>query len=55
MYHRMRWTPEKVKRLLELISPLVYAKRKALPSFHYCELDSAFTPPSIDIAVDDSA
>ena len=24
MYHRQRWTPEKIKQRLELIAPLVY-------------------------------
>lgn len=37
MYHRQRWTPEKIKQRLTLIAPLVYAKRKSLPSFRYFE------------------
>jgi hypothetical protein len=28
MYHKQRWTPEKIKFRLELIAPLVYIKRK---------------------------
>ena len=55
MYHRMRWTPNKIKQLLKLISPLVYIKRKSLPSFRFRELKSALTPPPISVEVDDSA
>ncbi|RPI95197.1 MAG: alpha-mannosidase [Chloroflexi bacterium] len=54
MYHRIRWTPEKIKQRLELITPLVYIKRKSLLSFRYRELDSALTPPPIGVDVDDS-
>jgi len=54
MYHRTRWTPAKIKQRLELIAPLVYSKRKALPSFHYRELENALTPALIDIDVEDS-
>ena len=54
MYHRTRWTPEKIKQRLELIAPLVYIKRKLLPSFRYCELESALTPPPIDTDVNDA-
>lgn len=28
MYHKQRWTPEKIKFRLELIAPLVYNKQK---------------------------
>jgi alpha-mannosidase len=52
MYHRIRWTPEKIKQRLELITPPVYIKRKPLPPFHYRELDSALTAPPIDVDVD---
>ncbi len=47
MYHKQRWTPEKIKFRLELITPLVYIKRKPLPSFRYRELETALTPPQI--------
>ena len=43
MYHSQRWTPEKIKQRLTLIAPLVYAKRKSLPSFRYFELNSSPT------------
>ena len=54
MYHRTRWTPEKIKQRLELIGPLVYRKQKALPSFRYRELDGPLTIPPLDTDVDDS-
>jgi alpha-mannosidase len=55
MYHKQRWTPEKIKQRLELISPLVYIRRKSLPSFRYRELDDALTAAPIGMDVDDSA
>ena len=54
MYHKQRWTLEKIKQRLELIAPLVYIKRKPLPSFRYSELENALTPPLMGIDVDDS-
>src|SRR5215211_4734294 len=53
MYHRTRWTPEKIKQRLEMILPLVYIKRKAIPSFFYRELDDALAAAPIDVDVDD--
>jgi len=55
MYHSIRWTSEKIKQRLELITPLVYIKRKSLPPFRYSELDSALTRPPIGVDVDDSS
>lgn len=55
MYHRTRWTSNKIKQLLDLITPLVYIKKKSLPSLRYLELESALTPPPIGMDVDDSA
>ncbi len=55
MYHRTRWTPEKIKQRLELITPLVYIKRKSLSSFRYLELESALSSPPVRSEVDDSA
>ena len=54
MYHRTRWTPEKIKQRLELIGPLVYRKQKALPSFRYRELDGPLAIPPTGMDVDDS-
>src|SRR5215208_4831992 len=54
MYHRTRWTPEKIKQRLELITPLVYTKRKAFSSFRYLELESALASPPVQLEADDS-
>jgi len=54
MYHKLRWTPEKIKARLELISPLVYIKRKNLSSFKYLKLSSPLDTPPVQIDVDDS-
>ncbi|HEX2993836.1 MAG TPA: hypothetical protein VHP14_03375, partial [Anaerolineales bacterium] len=54
MYHRIRWTPEKIKQRLELITPLVYIQRKSLLPFHYRDLENALTPPPIGRDVDTS-
>ena len=54
MYHKQRWTPEKIKQRLELIAPLIYIKRKSLPSFKYRELANPLTPPPIEIHTDNS-
>src|SRR5574338_828867 len=55
MYHKQRWTLEKIKQRLELIASLVYIRRRWLPSFRYRELDDALTPPPIGPELDDSA
>lgn len=54
MYHKQRWTTEKIKARLELIAPLVYFKRKNLPSFKYLELSNPLAPPPIQTDMDDS-
>ena len=55
MYHRQRWTPEKIKQRLELIAPLVYIKSASLPSFRYRELDGPTTYAPIETNADDSS
>lgn len=54
MHHKQRWTPEKIKQRIELISPLVHIKRKALPSFRYRELPDPLAHPPIETHVDAS-
>lgn len=54
MYHKQRWTSDKIKQRLNLIAPLVYRQRKNLPSFKYLELSSPLTVPPIQTSVDDS-
>src|SRR5262245_41638383 len=62
MYHKTRWTPEKIKQRLELIAALdnsktslVYFRLNDLPSFRYKELASPTTHPPVESDVDDSA
>ena len=50
MYQRTRWTPEKIKQRLELITPLVYRKQIALPSFHSRDLNG---PGDTDVDASD--
>ena len=54
MFHKQRWTLEKIKQRLQLIAPLVHSKRKPLPSFRYHELETARTLPPIGSEFDDS-
>jgi alpha-mannosidase len=54
MHHKQRWTPEKIKQRIELISSLVYVKRKAMPSFRYHELPDPLAHPPVEVSVDDS-
>jgi len=55
MYHKHRWTPEKIQKRLSLIAPLVYIRHKALPPFRYLELTGPEIPPPIAAEVDDSS
>ena len=55
MYHKQRWTLEKIKHRLELIKPLVYVRQKNLPAFRHLESQDALTPPPVGIDVDDTS
>jgi len=55
VYHDQRWTPEKIKARLELITPLAYLQTRALPPFRYRELTGPGNPPPIEAGVDDSS
>jgi len=55
MYHRARWTLEKIGQRLELIAPLVYIKRASLLPFRYHELESPLVPAPTGKDVDESA
>jgi alpha-mannosidase len=54
MYHKIRWTPEKIAARLKLIEPLAYIRRSALPPFRYRELESPLSDASVGLEVDDS-
>lgn len=55
MYHKQRWTPEKIKQRLELIKPLVYIRQANLPAFRYLGLEDALTLAPVGIEVNDSS
>jgi alpha-mannosidase len=55
MYHKIRWTPEKIRQRIELITPLIYIRRQSLPPFRYKELMSPEAPPPVALQVDDSS
>ena len=55
MYHKIRWTPEKIKQRLDIMAPLVYIKRQSLPSFRFKELAGPTTSPPVEPHVDDSS
>jgi len=55
VYHKQRWTPEKVKQRLDLIAPLVYIKKTPLPPFRYHELEGPLAPPPLETDLDDSS
>jgi len=54
MYHRTRWTPEKIKQRLELIAPLMYRQQKSFPSFRYLDLNGPLATPPTGMDADDS-
>jgi alpha-mannosidase len=53
MYHRIRWTPEKLLRRLGLIEPLVYRRSAPLAPFRYIELDGPLAAAPVGPDVDD--
>lgn len=58
MYHQIRWTAKKVVQRIELIEPLVYRKRAALPPFRMTALPDPAPGPieaaPVGASVDDS-
>ena len=54
MYHKQRWTLDKIRQRLELIAPLVYIKSAPLPAFRYKDLGGPLVAPPVDPQVDDS-
>lgn len=55
MYHRVRWTSEKLRQRLALIQPLVYRCRQSLPHFYYLELPGPLVEPPVTPDVDVTA
>ncbi len=54
MYHRQRWTLDKIRQRLALIAPLIYIKTAPLAGFRYKELDGPLALPPVAPEVDDS-
>ena len=54
MSHKVRWTPQKIAQRLQLITPLVYARREPLPPFRFTKLSGPDAAPPIGADVDDS-
>ena len=54
MNHQVRWTLQKIAQRLNLIAPLVYRRRQALPPFRYQSLPSPSVAPPLDQNSDDS-
>jgi alpha-mannosidase len=54
LFHKIRWTVSKIAQRLQLIAPLVYRRRAALPPFRYLRLDDPLDQPPVGIEVDDS-
>lgn len=54
MYHTQRWTLDKIRQRLELITSFVYIKTAPLPSFRYKELDNPLAAPPVAPGLDDA-
>ncbi len=55
MSHKVRWTPQKIAQRLQLIAPLVYARREPLEPFRLARLAGPEQAPPIGPEVDDSS
>ncbi|MFC2037502.1 alpha-mannosidase, partial [Chloroflexota bacterium] len=55
MYHKIRWTSEKIRQRLYLIEPLAYCRRQPLPPFRYRKLEGPLVDPPLSPDVDDDA
>ncbi|MEP7291606.1 MAG: glycoside hydrolase family 38 C-terminal domain-containing protein, partial [Chloroflexota bacterium] len=55
MFHKVRWTPQKIAQRIRLIEPLVYRQRQPLPNFRYQALEGPLVAPPIGADIDDSA
>jgi alpha-mannosidase len=54
MNHTHRWTSEKIAQRIDLIEPLVYHRRVALPEWRYRKLESVSAPSMAQAELDDS-
>lgn len=54
MYHSVRWTLQRAKRLLDIIASRTYFRARPLAAFRYQPLDGPDFPPPVQHNVDDS-
>lgn len=54
MFHRVRWTPQKIASRIRLIEPLVYRQRQPIPNFRYLPLEDPLVEAPIGANIDDS-
>ena len=54
MFHKFRWTPQKIAQRIELIEPLVYRQRQPIPAFRYKTLTGPLENPPVGAEIDDS-
>ena len=54
MFHKTRWTLEKIEQRLKLIEPLVYRQQVEIKPFHHLKLDDPSVDPPVGLAVDNS-
>lgn len=54
MFHRVRWTPQKIAQRIALIEPLAYRTRTPLRPFRYRALPSPLDAPPVGQEYDDS-
>ena len=47
MYHKIRWTLEKIQQRIQQLEPFVYWRKLSLPPFRFQELPDASTPPPV--------
>jgi alpha-mannosidase len=54
LFHKIRWTPQKIAQRIRLIEPLIYRQQQILPPFRYQALAGPLETPPIGANIDDS-
>jgi alpha-mannosidase len=54
LFHKIRWTPQKIAQRIRLIEPLIYRQQQVLPPFRYQTLTDPLDTPPIGAQIDDS-
>ena len=55
MYHKVRWTTQKITQRIELVESLLYRRLAPLDDFRYKVLPDPMSDPLIAANVDDSS